>query len=66
MDSISWISLYIIENRKNNQSAPVRSGWPDRSGMLVVLVLVLVLGMCHPSRALGRLTAGLGPWLWIW
>ena len=64
MDSTNCISLYIIKNRKNDQNAPVRSGWPDRSGMLVVLVLVLVLGMCHPSRALGRMIDG--PWLWIW
>ena len=57
MDSKSWISLYIIENMKIDQNAPVRSGWPDRPGMKVVLVL----GMCHPSRALGRLIVGLRP-----
>ena len=57
MDPKSWVSLYIIENKKNDQNGPVRSGWPDRSRMLVVLVL----GMCHPSRALGRMIDG--PWL---
>ena len=62
MDPTSWVSLYIIESRKNDQNAPVRSGWPDRSEMEAVLVL----GMYHPSRALGRLTVGFGPWLWIW
>ena len=59
MDPTSWVSLYIIESKKNNQNILVRSGWPDRSEMTVVLVL----GMCHSSRALGRLNVELKPWL---